>query len=188
MLFEKIHIFLIGYLCGSISGAYIIGRLLRRNVIEEFGDGHIGTSFAIKYLGTVPGFFVALIDFFKGFLPVFISLKNNFNPYLILIFSLGIITGHNWSIFLKFQGGLGAACMYGILFALFPFFLVISLLIGLFFFFSTKDTFKSTLFIILILSALLLINRIPLPFLLIPPSLFSIMSYKVSKIKKRINI
>ncbi len=188
MLSEKVYIFLIGYLCGSINGAYIIGKLLKRNVIEEFGDGHIGTSFAIKYLGTIPGFFVALIDFFKGFVPVFISFKNNLNPYLILILSLGIITGHNWSIFLKFQGGLGAACMYGILFALFPFFLVISLLLGLFFFFYTKNTFKSTLFVVLTLSILLLINRVSLSFLLIPSSLFLVMSFKVLRIRNRVNI
>ncbi len=117
----------IAYLLGSIPFAYIAGKLLKEIDIRQVGGGNMGAVNTAREIGPVPGLLVLAADIAKGSLAVIIALRLDLS--LILVFSAGFaaVLGHNWSVFLKFRGGKGAATTIGVLFALVPLEFAISL-------------------------------------------------------------
>ncbi|MCM8763395.1 MAG: glycerol-3-phosphate 1-O-acyltransferase PlsY [Candidatus Omnitrophica bacterium] len=116
---------ILSYLIGSIPTAYIFGRLLKGIDIRKFGSGNVGTTNAIRLLGSGWGMVVFIIDILKGFLPVvflgnyLISQNPTVSAVLLRIFlGLACILGHNWTVFLRFGGGKGVATGLGFLLAL----------------------------------------------------------------------
>jgi len=116
---------LISYLIGSIPTAYIFGRLLKGIDIRNFGSGNIGATNAFRVLGKGPGIAVLVLDILKGFLAVvFLGnlIAGEAGPIseqtLRIILGLSCIAGHNWTVFLRFNGGKGIATTFGVLFGL----------------------------------------------------------------------
>jgi glycerol-3-phosphate acyltransferase PlsY len=116
---------IISYFIGSIPTAYIFGRILKGIDIRKFGSGNVGATNAMRVLGKGWGIAVLFLDVLKGFLPVvflgdFISLKTPIisSEALRIILGLSCISGHNWTLFLKFKGGKGVAATFGVLFGL----------------------------------------------------------------------
>jgi len=67
MFFVKtIFIVIISYLIGSVSFAYLAGRLLRGINLREHGSGNLGASNALRVLGKWGGAGVLLLDAIKG--------------------------------------------------------------------------------------------------------------------------
>lgn len=108
------------YCLGSISGAYVVGRLVCGVDMTEVGNGRIGASFAIKRLGPRWGITAGAVDFSKGLAAVGASLLLRFPASMCVAAGIGVVAGHNWSIFLRFKGGRGAAASFGALLALIP--------------------------------------------------------------------
>ncbi|MCX5701571.1 MAG: glycerol-3-phosphate 1-O-acyltransferase PlsY [Candidatus Omnitrophica bacterium] len=115
----------ISYLLGSIPTAYIFGRLLKGIDIRKFGSGNVGATNAMRVLGKTPGITVLILDTIKGFIAVFFL--GNFimerypavsDEILRIIFGIACISGHNWTIFLRFKGGKGIATTLGVLLGL----------------------------------------------------------------------
>ena len=116
---------LISYLIGSIPTAYIFGRVLKGIDIRKFGSGNVGATNAFRVLGKTAGILVLLLDVLKGVLPVvfvgdYYSLKSTIVPQdsLLIILALSCITGHNFTLFLRFKGGKGVATTFGVLIGL----------------------------------------------------------------------
>ena len=131
-------LYLYSYLIGSVPTAYLIGRLVRGIDIRQFGSGNLGGTNVFYHVGKwwiiPPGAFEL---FAKGASPIWIgmllldvSVEGPFGSDTInYVFgfdrssaalagaSLLSIAGHNWSIFLKFQGGRGLAVASGAYFA-----------------------------------------------------------------------
>jgi len=115
----------ISYLIGSIPTAYIFVRWLKGADIRQLGSGNVGATNALRILGKGPGLLVLALDIFKGFMAVFF-LGNLIAPKvqavpgeaLRILLGLSCISGHNWTIFLKFRGGKGVATTLGALLAL----------------------------------------------------------------------
>jgi glycerol-3-phosphate acyltransferase PlsY len=115
----------ISYLIGSIPTAYIFVRWLKGADIRKIGSGNVGATNALRILGKGPGLLVLALDIFKGFIAVFF-LGNLIAPKvqavpgeaLRILLGLSCISGHNWTIFLKFRGGKGVATTLGALLAL----------------------------------------------------------------------
>ena len=113
------HIFfsIIGYFLGSIPTGLIFGKIVLKKDISKIGNKTIGAS-NIFYLSNFKfGSILFVIDCFgKGFLPLLIiSIIFPYSDFFQYgtIFSLFILLGHNWSIFLKFKGGRGQALIMG---------------------------------------------------------------------------
>lgn len=106
---------IIGYLCGSISFGYIIGRIKKVD-IRKYGSGNLGTTNAIRTLGTKLGLLTFLGDLLKCMIPILI-LKYVFfreldeRPFYCLCTGLGAVLGHNFPFYLHFKGGKGIAVM-----------------------------------------------------------------------------
>jgi acyl-phosphate glycerol 3-phosphate acyltransferase len=120
-LLINISIIAVGYVVGSIPSAYIVGRLNGVDIRETIEDGRRGASFVWKTVGKPYGILVAAMDFSKGLFSIMLA-QNIFHLSLsfIVLTGLAAIIGHNWSIFLKFTGGQGAATTFGNLLYLLP--------------------------------------------------------------------
>lgn len=117
-------LYIYAYLVGSVPTAYIIGRLAKGIDIRQYGSGNVGGTNVFYHVGRwwiVP---LGLFEIFaKGASLIWIGLYvlgvDRSSPHLALA-SLAAITGHNWSLFLKFNGGRGIVVASGALFALAP--------------------------------------------------------------------
>lgn len=105
----------IAYLLGSIPSAYLVGRLLRGIDMREVGDGRIGTSHSYRRLGFIGGMTVFFMDFGKGVTAVLLAQRLTAEVVIVLFVALAAVVGHNWSLFLRFKGGKGAATTFGVL-------------------------------------------------------------------------
>jgi len=134
----------ISYLIGAIPTSYIIAKLLKGIDIREFGSGNVGATNLMRVVGKVPGVIGLLLDVLKGVLPV-VLLAGLFyrqgiavsEPLFKVILALCVVSGHIWTIFLKFKGGKGVATTIGVFLGLAPlitfFGLVIWLVVALIF-------------------------------------------------------
>ncbi|MDR0418295.1 MAG: glycerol-3-phosphate 1-O-acyltransferase PlsY [Puniceicoccales bacterium] len=116
--------FLIGYIIGSVPFAVLISKTQGIDIFCQ-GSGNPGATNVKRVLGKKYGILVFLLDFLKGFLPIFF-IKNFFqlHPYQVnnvhAILLIGLVLGHSYSLFLKFRGGKGVATTIGGLFILTP--------------------------------------------------------------------
>ncbi len=129
MITNEIIVILAAYFLGSIPSAYIVGRLLKGIDMREVGDGRIGTSFTIRRLGLASGITVAIMDFTKGVIAIILAEMFNVPLIIVLLCGVIVVVGHNWSIFLGFKGGKGAATTFGVLASLMlaPFLIALSI-------------------------------------------------------------
>ncbi len=105
----------VAYCLGAISWAYVIGRWVANIDMTEVGDGRIGTAFAIRRLGIGWGITVGVLDFLKGVAATALPLMLDLSIIVVLVAGLAVVVGHNWSVFLGFKGGRGAATSFGVL-------------------------------------------------------------------------
>ncbi len=112
---------LFGYIVGSVPFGLLAGRL-RGVDIRRHGSGNIGTTNALRLLGPHWAALVLLLDAGKGFAAGFFasSLFGPGDPWIAALGGLSSIAGHNWSIFLRFDGGKGAATTLGVFLFLAP--------------------------------------------------------------------
>ena len=110
---------LVGYLIGSIPFGYIIVKLVTGNDIRTFGSGRTGGTNAFRAAGFPAGLATAILDVVKGLVTVLVIDRLGFatNGLAEALGGLGVILGHNYSLFLGFKGGAGGATAVGTGFA-----------------------------------------------------------------------
>ena len=108
---------LVGYLLGCIQTAYILGKLIVKSDIRQFGTGNAGASNVTAMFGVKLGVITGLVDVFKGMAAVLI-LKWLYPDDLgaAYIAGIGAILGHIFPFYLKFRGGKGVAALVGMMF------------------------------------------------------------------------
>lgn len=105
-----------GYLWGSVPTAYLVARLGRGVDIRRFGTGNVGASNVTELMGPWAGTLVALLDALgKGALPVYLAGLLGAGPLGQVLLALGLVAGHNWSLFLGGTGGRGIAVTSGVM-------------------------------------------------------------------------
>ena len=116
------------YLVGAVPFGYLAGRVRGLDLRRE-GSCNIGATNAWRVLGWKWGLSVFILDFLKGFVPVFGAL--NWLPFLtgdaggwdfnaVVLVCFAVVLGHTYTCFLGFKGGKGVATTAGVLFALNP--------------------------------------------------------------------
>lgn len=108
------------YLLGSIPFAYIAGRLIKGVDIRQAGGGNVGALNTMREVGVAAGLGVLLADIAKGAAAVLIARWLGLSLIFVFIAGFAAVVGHNWPVFLKFKGGMGAATAMGVLLALAP--------------------------------------------------------------------
>lgn len=116
-----ILVILLSYLTGAIPFAYITVKLVGKKDIREYGSGNVGATNAMRILGWKWAIAVFLLDIFKGIFSVlYISKLGPQNSFIKIIAAFCVIIGNVYSIFLKFDGGKGAATSLGVVISLTP--------------------------------------------------------------------
>ena len=111
-------VIIVGYLIGAIPTGLIVVRLLTGEDIRRHGSGNIGTVNVLRVAGTGTAVVVLAVDILKGLVPVMLAVRMGLPAWTVVAGGLAAIAGHNWSVFLKFQGGKGIATSFGVLLAL----------------------------------------------------------------------
>ncbi|MFC6041012.1 glycerol-3-phosphate acyltransferase [Paenisporosarcina macmurdoensis] len=117
-------IILAGYFIGSLHGSYI-AQWVSGVKVKEQGVKNSGASNATIVLGLKFGALVALLDIGKGLIAVLFlarilhkhSLFTDDTPTLLLLMGAAVIIGHNFPLWMNFDGGKGTASLIGIMFA-----------------------------------------------------------------------
>ncbi|HLC39099.1 MAG TPA: glycerol-3-phosphate acyltransferase [Patescibacteria group bacterium] len=107
---------LIGYLLGSISPAFILGKILKGIDIREHGTKNAGTTNVKRTLGIGPATITAIYDLGKGLLAMWIASLLGASPIIIYAAGFAAVFGHIFPFYLKFRGGQGSATALAILF------------------------------------------------------------------------
>lgn len=102
---------LVGYLFGSIPMGYLVARLYGVDVTTK-GSGRIGGTNVLRAAGTGAAGLTVLGDVLKGLIPVyFIAVLGM--PLTTALTASAAVLGHNYSVFLRFRGGVGAGTAVG---------------------------------------------------------------------------
>ena len=185
---------LIGYLLGSVSPAYILGRLLRGIDIREHGTHNAGGRNVKKVLGLWPAVVTIIYDLSKGLLAMLIAWKLGAPEIIIYAAGYAAILGHIFPFYLGFRGGEGQATSVAIFLYLiiktilnhwFPFEILIPVLIlaGFLFIISPAEivgTFALPAFILLFLTRAQ-INQTTIFLVIIMVQMWIITLYNVRK-------
>ena len=113
-------VFLSSYLLGSIPNGLVFGKLLWNIDLRQHGSRNIGATNAWRTLGKGPGLLIFLLDFFKGFLSVWLAQHFLGTPVSMVLAGSIAILGHSCSVFLGFKGGKGVATGLGVISMLMP--------------------------------------------------------------------
>lgn len=125
MLFWTLSALLSGYIIGSLHGS-LIAQLLTGVNIKKEGVKNSGASNAAIVLGWKYGVLVAFLDIAKGIIAVVgfhslldaSALPDNTVWALLFTIGAGVVCGHNFPIYMKFDGGKGTAPLIGVMLAL----------------------------------------------------------------------
>lgn len=110
----------LGYLCGSISHAYLAGRILRGIDLRQYGSGTLGGSNVYVHVSRSAMYLVGVLDILKAFLPTWLAAHVGMAPAVVMATGLAAVLGHNWSLFVGFKGGRGISAALGVLLVVFP--------------------------------------------------------------------
>ena len=104
----------LAFLVGAFPTAYLTGRLLGGDDIREVGSRNPGALNVYRRFGKWAGLLVLGVDTGKGAMVVFIGQRLGVPDIPLYTAALGATLGHNFSPFLRFKGGKGAATVLGI--------------------------------------------------------------------------
>jgi glycerol-3-phosphate acyltransferase PlsY len=122
---------LIGYFLGSIPFGLLIGKAFAGTDIRQVGSGKIGMTNVMRTAGKKAAALSLLLDMAKSAFAVLSAHLIFSSPYAgsidasswresaMVVAALSAISGHTWSIFLKFKGGRGVATFIGALFVMY---------------------------------------------------------------------
>lgn len=137
-------ILILSYLVGSIPGSLWTGKLLYGVDIRKHGSKNAGATNAFRVLGWKAGVLATVIDLGKGLFAAGVIAFLRIDPIptwglvpwqavtvVCLLAGLAAIVGHMFPIWAKFKGGKGVNTAAGVLFALTP--LTMAITLGVFF-------------------------------------------------------
>lgn len=115
------------YLLGSVPAAYLAAKWSRGIDLRKYGTGNVGIGnlweITSKRL-TIP---VIIFDLGKGAAMVWAVQLLGLGVVPQVTVGLVTIIGHNWSVFLRFNGGRGILTTLGVVFLLMPWGIVVIL-------------------------------------------------------------
>ena len=116
-----IYIFaiIISYLLGSIPMGLLLTKLMGKGDLRQVGSGNIGATNVMRVGGLRMAGLVWILDMLKAIVAVFIGkyvAGDAFGAWCGFV----AIVGHCYPIWLKFKGGKGISCLFGVLMSVSP--------------------------------------------------------------------
>jgi len=121
---------LAAYLVGSVPAAYLAARLSRGIDLRQHGSGQLGAGNLLRTTSKRLAAPVAIYDVGKGAAMVWAAQLVGLGIAQQVAVGLAAIIGHNWPVFLRFNGGRGVATTLGVAFFLMPWGIVVFVVIA----------------------------------------------------------
>lgn len=102
----------LAYFIGSLPTAYLVTRLFGKKDIRRLGSRNVGATNVAVNVGWLPGIITLLGDMGKGYIAALVGGIST-APVLPFLTPAVAIAGHNWPVWLRFQGGGGLATFIG---------------------------------------------------------------------------
>lgn len=107
-----------GYVIGSISSGYLVGKLYRNVDLRRVGSGSTGATNTLRALGPGAALLVAVLDISKGAGAVLLARAIAAGPPDDEMLAqgaaaVGAVAGHCWPMLLEGRGGRGVAVGFG---------------------------------------------------------------------------
>ncbi len=118
---------IIAYLLGSVPFGLVLTKLMGRGDLRKVGSGNIGAANVMRVGGLRMAGLVWILDMAKAIAAVLIGNAIGGDVFGVLCGFFAVV-GHCFPIWLKFHGGKGVSCFFGILLAINP---VIFILCGI---------------------------------------------------------
>lgn len=115
---------IISYLLGSIPFGLLIAKLFNKGDIRKVGSGNIGATNVMRVGGLRLAGLVWLLDMAKAVAAVLIG-RYVGGEVLAVWCGFAAIVGHCFPIWLRFHGGKGVSCLFGVLLAVNPILFVV---------------------------------------------------------------
>lgn len=120
MVIQFILLIIAAYLGGSIPTAYLVAKWRRGIDIRKYGSGNVGAANVMAAVSKRWSLAVSIADVGKGALMVWIARQVGLSVAQEAAVGIAAIIGHNWTIFLRFQGGRGIFTSLGVIIMLAP--------------------------------------------------------------------
>jgi len=111
---------LAAYLLGSVPAAYLAAKWSRGIDLRQYGSGNVGASNLLTITSKWIAIPVIIFDVGKGAVMVWAAQLLGLGIAEQVAVGLAAIIGHNWPVFLRFNGGRGALTTIGVLLILTP--------------------------------------------------------------------
>ena len=106
---KYLFIAVVCYFLGNISTGVLVGKLLAKTDIRQYGSGNAGTTNVMRTLGWVPSLMTLAGDVVKAALSVVIG-RAIAGEIGWIVGAIAVLLGHNWPVLFDFKGGKGMAC------------------------------------------------------------------------------
>jgi len=110
----------VGYLLGAIPFGLILGWLVKRVDVRDYGSGKTGMTNVLRTVGVKSAALALLLDMGKSILAVALTRIFFDVPAAEVAAALAALIGHNWPAYAGFRGGRGTAPGLGGLIILSP--------------------------------------------------------------------
>jgi len=159
---ESLGIVLLGYLLGGFPTAYLVSKWRLGKDIRSVGNRNPGAGNVSREVGRLFGVLVFVVDAAKGMVAVLVGQRLGAPDIALYIAAFAAILGHNFSPFLKFSGGKGAATAIGVSALLMWQVTAVAAAVGLVMLALTRHIFWSAGFTLFAFNALAIITGQPL--------------------------
>jgi len=106
---------LAAYLLGSVPAAYLAAKLFYGIDIRQYGTGQVGGGNLWRMTSWRLALPVGIFDLSKGLAMVWVAELAGLGIAQQLVVGLAAIIGHNWPVFLGFNGGRGVGTAMGVI-------------------------------------------------------------------------
>ncbi len=151
-------IILLSYLVGSIPGSVWVGKALKGIDVRDFGSGNAGATNTFRVLGWKAGTLATLVDVGKGLLAagVIATIRIDqmevalpfWNPdvFYQMVAGVAAVVGHMYPLYIGFRGGKGMNTSAGVLFAITPYSMWITLVVFVLVLLTTRYVSLASMF------------------------------------------
>lgn len=158
----------VGYLVGAVPTGVLVGRAFTGKDVRGQGSGHTGGLNVFRLAGLGPMLLTAVVDVFLGVAAVALSGLLSDNPWVTSTAGVMAVVGHDWSIYIGLEGGIGLAKLFGTLLYLAPLhILAVAVAIALLWITLMKPLrvhrARATIFVMVLVGPALYLAGLPLP-------------------------
>jgi len=109
-----------GYLLGAVPTGVLVSKAMRGVDVRQQGSGHTGGMNVSRVAGFWGGALTAVVDALLGAAAVAGTALAAENPWAATAAGVMAVVGHDWSVFIRFGGGIGLSKLTGALLCLDP--------------------------------------------------------------------